>query len=253
MLGLLYYLKNIGKHHYTGALFYFYPPLMITALSAIAPPPEHHWHLTSAINFALIGQLHVLTAPLHAIIKKPFPTSLRRAVPSVCLAALLSGYLLFFVIMNVKDFTTMARDADQSFWFGARYHNYKQLGSFLRDTVSSEETVFILEVGTAGYYSMKRMIDGAGLISPGYGKYHRQGCWLLGMERGFPDYIVAWDIDIPYYEPVYQFQNSFGKLLVYKKSKSLPENNYPFSQLLHNWRTRQAALTPGAQQEKTVP
>jgi len=254
MLFLLYYLKNIAKHHYTGALFYLYPLLMIIALSAIAPPPEHHWHLSSAVNFALLGQLHFLTAPLHAIIKKPFPTRPRSAVPFACLTALISAYLLFFIAMNVRDFAATARHADQSPWFGARYHNYKQIGFFLRDTISDEETVFILEVGTAGYYSMKRMIDGAGLVAPGYGQYHRQGCWLLGMEKGFPDYIVAWDIDIPYYEPVYHVQNSFGTLLVYKKSKNLPEHDYPFFELNRSWEKWKESQAPaaGAKQNKKL-
>lgn len=31
---------------------------MIMIFSFIAPPPEHGWHLASAINFALIGQLN---------------------------------------------------------------------------------------------------------------------------------------------------------------------------------------------------
>jgi hypothetical protein len=233
--GVIYYIKNVEKHHYTVALLYLYPLLMITALSVIAPPPGHRWHLTSAINFALIGQLHILTTPLVSRIKKPHPPFLRRTALSVCLTVLISGYLLCFIILNAKEFYTMARGADRSFWFGARFHSYKNIGCFLRDTVSDQEKVFALEVGTIGYYSKKRVIDGAGLISPGYGRYHRKGCWLMGIEKEIPNYIVAQDMVIPYFEPIFSFQNIFGKMVVFKKSKSLPEHNYPFSQLLHNW------------------
>ena len=101
--------------------------------------------------------------------------------------------------------------------------------------MSDKESIFALEVGTLGYYSRKRMIDGAGLISPGYDVYHRRGCWLMGIEKELPDYIVAQDMAIPYYEPVFSFENNFGKKVVYKRAKHLPEDNYPFSELQQNW------------------
>lgn len=235
-LALIYYLKHIAQHHYTGGLFYLYPLSMIVTLSIIGPPapPGHAWHLTSAINFALIGQLNLFTTPLlHRLKRRSTPLWSSRA--SAVLGGCICVYLLCFALLNLKDFYTAAKEADRSFWFGARYHNYRHIGLFLKDAVSDEEKVFVLEVGTIGYYSMKRMIDGAGLISPGYAPYHRNGCWLLGMERAFPDYIVTWDMAIPFYHPVYRFQNDFGEMVVYKKADNLPYAAYPFEQLRNNF------------------
>ena len=234
LLGVIYYIKNVEKHHYAGSVFYLYPLLMITVFSFIGPPPLHRWHLTIAINFALIGQLNLLIVPLLSIIKKKHPSSLRSTTLPVCLTIVISFYLLYFVSLNVKDFYTMARNADRLFWFGARFHNYKKIGHFLRDNVSDEEKVFALEAGTIGYYSKKRMIDGSGLMSPSYEIYCRKGVWLMGIEKEIPDYIVAQDISIPYFEPIFYFQNIFGKKVVYKKSKDLPKENYPFSELIQN-------------------
>ncbi len=234
LLALIDYLRHAARHQYAGALFYLYPLLMIAALSVIGPPPEHRWHLTGAVNFALVGQLALLTAPLSAALKRCRPASLpgRR---DALLIACLSAYLLCFAALNLRDFYTAARYADRLPWFGARYHSYQTIGRFLREAVSDEETVFVLEVGTIGYYSMKRMVDGAGIIAPGYGRYHREGCWLRGMERTFPDYIVTGDFEVPFYEPMFHFQNNFMKTVVYRKLKNLPEPDYPFSQLCRNW------------------
>jgi hypothetical protein len=41
---------------------------------------------------------------------------------------------------------------------------------------------------------------------------------------------------IPYYEPIFNFANQFGKKVVFKKSQFLPEDIYPFAQLLENWK-----------------
>lgn len=237
LFSLTYYLKHAAQHHYAGALLYLYPLSMIIMLSVIGPPapPGHAWHLTGAINFALIGQLNLFTTPLLARLKKSYPASMWTSGRPVFVYVLLSCYLICFTILNLKDFYTVSHYANRAPWFGARYNNYKHIGCFLKDAASDDETVFVLEVGTIGYYSMKRMIDGAGLISPGYGKYHRAGCWLMGMKRGFPDYIVTGDFEVPFYEPVSHFQNNFMKTVVYRKLKSLPENDYPFPQLCRNW------------------
>jgi hypothetical protein len=235
LLGVLYHIKNSGKYNPLRLLFFIYPLLMILALSFIAPPPTHRWHLTSAVNFALIGQVLLFTTPVLAVIKKKSVSSSRNPLFTNSLVVVLVFYVLFFFISNVNDFYMMSKNADKSFWLGARFHNYKNIGLFLRDTVPDEDTVFAVEVGTIGYYSRKKMIDGAGLISPGYDRFHRKGRWIMGIKQAFPDYIVAHEMVIPYYDPIFNFANQFGKKVVFKKSKILPEDNYPFSQLLENW------------------
>jgi hypothetical protein len=235
LFGIVHHLKNRGKYKCLGLLFFSYPLLMILALSFIAPPPTHRWHLTGAINFALIGQLLLLTTPLLSAIKKKSASSSRNTLIKTSLIVLLVFYILFFFISNVTDFYNMSKNADKSFWLGARFHSYKTIGLFLRETVSDQDTVFAVEVGTIGFYSKRRMIDGAGLISPGYDRFHRKGRWIMGIEKEFPDYIVAHEMVIPYYEPIFTFANQFGKKIVFKKSKSIPEDNYPLAQLLENW------------------
>ena len=236
LFGIVYHIKNSGTYKFLRLLFFIYPLLMILALSFIAPPPTHRWHLTSAINFALIGQLLLLTTPLLSVIKKKSASYSRNTLFTTSVTVLLVFYVLFFFLSNVNDFYIMSRNADKSFWLGARFHNYKNIGLFLRDTVSDEDSVFAVEVGTIGYYSRKKMIDGAGLISPGYDRFHRKGRWIMGLGKEFPDYIVAHEMVIPYYEPIFNFANQFGRKVVFKKSKFLPEDNYPFAQLLENWK-----------------
>jgi len=228
---MMYYYKNVGRHRYAGALFYIYPLFMITTLSLIAPPPEHTWHLTSAIIFALIGQLNFVTRPL-LLLSKRCSSSLPGKIGSRGSILLLCSYLLFLAVVNIKDFYNLAREADESFWLGARYKNYKEIANFLYKKSFDGETVFVNEVGIIGYYSKLIMMDGAGLISPHCNLYYRKGCWLMCMEQEFPDYIVARDSSIPYYDQVFDFQNNFGKMVVFKKSETLPDNDYPYLSLI---------------------
>ncbi len=254
--GIAFGIKHLKKDNYTGILFYLYPSLMIIVLCFIAPPPEHRWHLTSAIIFALIGQLHLITTPILSLTRhKPSPPLIRKIL-SICAIMLVSCYLLYFVRLNVNSFYSMVTTADKSFWFGARFDCYKKLGLFLRDNVLDGEKVYALEVGTIGYFSQKRMIDGSGLISPGYDIYHRKGCWLMindgkpapfryegiqkgcwlmGIENEFPEYVVADDMAIPYYEPIFYAEDALGKKVVYRKAQNLPEDGYPIPELMLNW------------------
>lgn len=234
LLGLWHSIRNRKKDNFITLIFYIYPIPMILALSAIGPPPEHLWHLTSAVNFALIGQLNLLIVGASYAMRYWRSSSLRLRALSAFTAIVMLLYLFHFVSANIQQFYKSAERADQTFWFGARFHNYHEIALFLKDHVLDNETVFALEVGTLAYYCKKRMIDGAGLMSPGYDQYHKRGCWLMGIEKEFPDYIVAQEISIPYYEPVFSFKNSFGKKVVYKKSKDLPEDDYPFAELMEN-------------------
>ena len=234
LLGLWYSMRNRKKDNFLTLIFYVYPIPMILALSTIGPPPEHRWHLTNAVNFALIGQLNLLTVAASYAIRHWRSSSLRARALSAFATAIMFLYLFHFGSANIQQFYQSAEGADERFWYGARFHNYYEIALFLRDHVSEGETVFALEVGTLAYYSKKRMIDGAGLMSPGYDEYHKRGCWLLGIEKEFPDYIVAHEMDIPYYEPVFSYENSFGKKVVYKKSKTLSKDDYPFAELTEN-------------------
>jgi len=228
LLGVIYYFRNLYRFHYCGFLFYIYPLLMTAALSFIGPPPTHRWHMTVAVNFAMIGYLNLLTLPFFALIKR----YKHRALP---VGAVLAGYLCIVFVSHVVDFHNYVARADTTPQFGAKFHSYKNVGLFLREHVPDEESVFALEVGTIGYFSRKRIIDGAGLISPGYDKYHRQGCWLIGIKKEFPEYIVAEQISIPYYTPIFSYENNFGNEVVYEKSGALPEDDYPFAELRQNW------------------
>lgn len=234
LLGVWHGIKNRKKDNFVTLIFYIYPISMILALSTIGPPPEHRWHLTSAVNFALIGQLNLLMVGASYAIRHWRSSSLRLRALSAFAAAMMFLYLFHFGSANIAQFYKSAEGADETFWYGARFHNYHEIALFLRDHVSEKETVFALEVGTLAYYSKKRLIDGAGLMSPGYDQYHKRGCWLLGIEKEFPDYIVAHEVVIPHYEPVFSFENSFGKKVVYRKSKNLPEDDYPFAELMEN-------------------
>ena len=254
--GISFCIKNIRKNDYTGILFYFYPSLMIIVLCLIAPPPEHRWHLTSAVIFSLVGQLHLITTALLSAAKNKLSPSLSRKAFSIFATAAACFCLLYFIRVNINSFYSMVQSADKSFWFGARFESYKKLGLFLRDTVAKDESVFALEVGTIGYFSGKRMIDGSGLISPGYDIYHRKGCWLMindgnpapfryennqkgcwlaGIEKEMPDHIVADDMPIPYYEPIFYTEDYFGKKIIYRKTRELPVDAYPYSELMRNW------------------
>jgi arabinofuranosyltransferase len=254
LLGLVYYRRNLARFSYAGVIFYIYPALMIAALSLIAPPVEHRWHLTHAVTFALIGQLNLVTSAALWVAKRKDSSFLGRRAFSRGVVVLVSLYLLYFVGLNIKDFRTVTKGADEIAGFGGRFHSYKNIGLFLRDHVSEDKKVFALEVGTIGYYSDKRMIDGAGLVSPGYDVYHRNGCWLLGMEKEFPDYIVAEEVSIPFYKPIFSYVNNFGKQVVYRKSTELPADSYPFLTLVENykkWQQKRLDRQEGYETRKT--
>ena len=121
LFGILYHVKNSGKDNYLRLLFFIYPLLMIIALSFIAPPPTHRWHLTSAVNFALIGQLMLFTTPFLSAIRKRSISSSRNTLFATSLTVALALYVMFFFVSNVKDFYTLSREADKSFWLGARF------------------------------------------------------------------------------------------------------------------------------------
>lgn len=236
LLGVIYYVRNARKFDYTGMVFYIYPLLMIVVLSFIAPPPGHHWHLGSAVGFALIGQLNLITAPVLSSIRREPLSLLQRVHFSKWVVLMMGAYFVYFAGLNIWRFHDNVKRADDHAKISGRFNTYKNIGLFLRDNVSDGETVFVLEVGTMGYYGRRHMIDGAGLISPGYDTYHRKGCWLMGIERDFPDYIVAEEVSIPYYEPIYSVDHNLGRQVVYKKLEDLPESDYPFSDLIENWK-----------------
>lgn len=231
VLGFVYYLRNAKAHGHIGLVFYGYPTAMVVALSLIGPPPGHRWHLTAAVNFALVGQLIMVTSPFLGVKKEKTKSGWAKKWRGICGSVALVLYLGYFSWMNMVSFSNFAKNADTEPWLGARHESYYRIGRFLGENAKNGDKVFSLEVGTIGYYSKKTMIDGAGLISPGYDKYWRKRCWLKGIEREFPEYIVAGERSIPYYSPVFSHENEFGKHVVYKKAPDLPQNKYPFQEL----------------------
>jgi hypothetical protein len=231
VLGFLYYLRNAKAHGHIGLVFYGYPTAMVVALSLIGPPPGHRWHLTAAVNFALVGQLIMVTSPFLRVAKEITKNGWTKKWLGICGRVALVFYLGYFSWMNMASFNNFAKNADREPWLGARHESYYRIGRFLGECAAETDKVFALEVGTIGYYSKKTMIDGAGLISPDYDKYWRERCWLKGLKREFPEYIVADEMTIPYYVPVFSHENEFGKHVVYKKAPDLPQDKYPFEEL----------------------
>ncbi len=58
----------------------------------------------------------------------------------------------------------------------------------------------------------------------------------MGIKKEFPEYVVADDMAIPYYEPIFYAEDALGKKAVYRKTKNLPEEKYPFPELMLNWK-----------------
>ena len=63
----------------------------------------------------------------------------------------------------------------------------------------------------------------------------RKSTLVTANRKKFPDYIVAHELEIPYYEPLFFYENSFEKKVVYRKANTLPEDHYPFEKLMENY------------------
>ncbi len=156
--GLLYFVSYtlLGVSRY----FWYYAPLVPALLTATG--------LGAALTLRLIPHSWI--------------TGLRKAII----------YAVLFLLLlwpQVKGLWYLYRHPDP------RMYIYREVGIWLANNTSTEESVGTLEVGIIGYYAQRRMIDFAGLIQPDVAKqmnrhttYQDTAVWAI--RRYKPDYLV---------------------------------------------------------------
>ncbi len=112
-----------------------------------------------------------------------------------------TSFLFILLFFQVRDLARFARNPD------ARYSIYKEIGQWLDEHTSKDESVGALEIGIIGYYAQREMIDFAGLLQPavaehliGAQDYSAAAGWALREYQ--PDYIVL-QADFPQIEDGY--------------------------------------------------
>ncbi len=112
-----------------------------------------------------------------------------------------ASFVFILLFFQVRDLARFARNPD------ARYSIYKEIGQWLDEHTSKDESVGALEIGIIGYYAQREMIDFAGLLQPavaehliGAQDYSAAAGWALREYQ--PDYIVL-QADFPQIEDGY--------------------------------------------------
>jgi hypothetical protein len=166
-------------------LFAVWPVAHVLGYGLIGPPAGHAWHLYPIMPFLIAGffvglfdLLKRLLTPRRAVI----PAIVAKIYPLVALCIALHFLFGSFFAMreNVMGYT-------DSFWIGQRCKQYSEVGEWLALNTPPEASVLAGEVGMIGFLAGHRMIDRAGLITPGVSVK----CPVEEVARKYdPDYIV---------------------------------------------------------------
>ena len=78
-----------------------------------------------------------------------------------------------------------------AYYAGARDQLYRQVGQWLAENSSPDATVALTEVGTIGYFSQRRIIDMAGLVTYELRNLPKQGSYQETIKSLQPDYIIG--------------------------------------------------------------
>jgi hypothetical protein len=108
--------------------------------------------------------------------------------------ASIAGVALFFVLFaffSMRYAWAFVSTYDTAYYAGARDHVYRQVGSWLAEHTEPDATVALTEVGTIGYFSQRRIIDMAGLVTYELRNLPKQGTFRETVEALQPDYIIG--------------------------------------------------------------
>jgi hypothetical protein len=152
--------------------------VLLTAAYLILNVPSYHWYyspyIASFILLSSVGLGYVFKGNCSNLIKKLIPTCL--AVVGVSL-----------VIFQIPETIVRIRNSKP------QYLEYKKIGTWLKYNTAPDSDIAVMEIGTIGYYSHRKLIDILGLVTPGNARYigeKRYDEWLTDYQ---PRYILTRD------------------------------------------------------------
>jgi hypothetical protein len=107
---------------------------------------------------------------------------------------LISTLLLFFLLLatlSMQGTWLFVSTYQTAYYSGARDQVYRQVGTWLAENSPPNATIALLEVGTVGYFSQRRIIDMAGLVTYELRNLTKKGTYRETIETLRPDYVVA--------------------------------------------------------------
>lgn len=169
------------------AILGIYPLLLIvfyvTTGSCSAP-----WHLCPSYNYILLG-----TTIGALLILRLGSKALRWYIswPLMPLVMVCSAIYIGLLLYKFVSFASVFRDRP---FLGQRERSYTRIAQFLVERADKHQSIYALEVGTLAFKADRRMIDGAGLVTPELRRPTRGEDWRANLnyalERFKPDFIL---------------------------------------------------------------
>jgi hypothetical protein len=103
------------------------------------------------------------------------------------------------VALGVAMFLLMLTDLDHE-RFVQRYEDQvrRPAGDYLATCTPAEASIMMEPIGYIGYFSERRVIDMAGLITPAFARSYQDSAWIVETLQAFhPDYILLRRFELP--------------------------------------------------------
>lgn len=168
-------------------LLFLASELLLMLGYSLLQAPFYHWYFMPILVVAsiLIGVgLGAIPAILIPAVKRlpRFPHSL--------------AYGLIGILALAPILPPMARGAEMAFrrklaiQHSYPFEPYREIGQWLADNTPRTSTVGYIEIGIIGYYSMREMIDPAGLVTASAIEHVRQDDLAWAYREYLPDYLI---------------------------------------------------------------
>ena len=170
-------------------VFLFLFPFAFSLAYYLGHAPKFPWYLIPVGWSALIiGIIGIWEAG--RILRSSLPESL--LTPGRIRAALIAFFAVYALALLNRDVTTTTFHQR---WQDEENHVRVRLGTWLKDNTPTDATVLMEAVGYQGYFSERRIVDLAGLISPQVVKWHGESqsnaeTFYKILQHEQPEYVV---------------------------------------------------------------
>ncbi len=140
--------------------------------------PDYHWYYVPFVYLAVLFACRGLFVTATALLRlgaagRPRSAGLGLVALALAAATMLNGMV--------------------SFERRGPLPHYRTIGDWLADQTPAASSVGLVEVGTVGWYSRRRLVDLLGLVSPGNAEYIARREFFRWMVHDQPDYLVRHD------------------------------------------------------------